>query len=610
MRTFIIIVFIISSLKLNAQSIVNGGSGQGLVSLVPDNGFEFKSGFKNINPETNLGFWRLRILPERLSTGLQEVKVAFEFSIDKPVKIRGDNSSGGEMLYNPSDFQVVLSGSMNFIIEGQYTDPITEKQYTFNNKKYVSQLGNSTINGGLFTYGPEIVTAIGKLKITQEADPLAAFLSKFKVQVTSIKAVSRNLRGFKDLDNKIGKLLETGKREAENKAQADSYLRQGHVQYGIADYKGAKELYQKAYLLNKDPKTLALVEDADKAILNKAEQERLQKETTEKQAKENNVSQASPNTSLTQTTTKSNNNTASTSSSNQSNKNTASKNTSNSNTTSNSNRKEETTKTYEQMLYEREVYQRQQKEKLQQATNPGGYYMEKSGVNAYFDAQNERIKKEYAEKEAREEREWLARKRREEAEERRLQQEYEERRRKEEIFSNKIKSLNAFLKEHGYYSGATLPNSSLNVNSDKLYYFAYYTDHGSHTRIEDAKLQITNVFAIGRYAYGSWPLQDAIKSEINKLVNPYCIYRGYYTSEQAAAAERNAFITKFKAEGVTVTEKYYEGKNTNVASRNTDVKVDYWGNPVKKTGNPSPEKKQSTPAKKQKLDYWGNPVKN
>lgn len=606
MRTFIIIVFIISSLKLNAQSIVNGGSGQGLVSLVPDNGFEFKSGFKNINPEANLGFWRLRILPERLSTGLQEVKVAFEFSIDKPIKIRGYNSSGGEILYNPSDFQVVLSGSMDFIIEGQYIDPITGKQYTFKNKKYISQLGNSTINGGLFTYGSEIVTAIGKLKITQEADPLAAFLSKFKVQVTSIQAVSRNFRGFKDLDNKIGKLLETGKREAENKAQADSYLRQGHVQYGIADYKGAKELYQKAYALNKDPKTLALVEDADKAILNKAEQERLQKETAEKQNTQNNVSQTSPKASVTQTTTKSNN-TASTSSSN---KNTASKNTSSSNNTSNSNRNQESTKTYEQMLYEREVYQRQQKEKLQQATNPGGYYMEKSGVNAYFDAQNERIKKEYAEKEAREEREWQARKRREEAEERRLQKENEERRRKEEVFNNKMKSLNVFLKEHGHYSGASLPNSSTNVTSDKLYYFAYYTDHGSHTRIEDAKLQITNVFVIGRYPDGSWPLQDAIKSEINKLVNSYCIYRGYYTSEQEAIAERNAFITKFKTEGVPISEKYYAGKNTDVNSQNTDTKVDYWGNPVKKTTSPTPVKKQSTPAKKQKLDYWGNPVKN
>lgn len=446
MRAFVIIItLVINSISVNSQSIVNGGSGQGLVNLVPDNGFEFKNGFKNIRPDANLGFWRLRIIPERLSTGLQEIKVVFEFSVDKPIKIRGYNASGGEVLYNPSDFQAIISGSMDFMIEGQYTDPTTGKHYVFNFKKYVSKLGNSTINGSLFTYGPEIVSAIGKLKIAQEANPLAAFLNKFKVQVTSIKAVSRNYRGFKDLDYKIGKMLEKGRKETENKAQADSYLRQGHVQYGIKDYQGAKELYQKAYAVNKDPKTLALVEDAGKAIANKAEQERLQKEEIERQAaeKSNNVPSLSGSSPVL---------TSSTSPSTQASKNTvSSQKTSKSNNTSNSSyRKEEkSSKTYEQMLYEREAYQRQQRERIQNAVDPTRQAMQP--VRNYFDAQIDRINREAAAKEAREEREWLARKRREEREARERERRAEEYRRKKEAEQkeNREKRLAAYQAKGG-----------------------------------------------------------------------------------------------------------------------------------------------------------------
>ncbi|HLT52991.1 MAG TPA: hypothetical protein VKZ97_03850 [Flavobacteriaceae bacterium] len=107
-------------------------------------------------------------------------------------------------------------------------------------------------------------------------------------------------------------------------------------------------------------------------------------------------------------------------------------------------------KTLEQMEYEREAYQRQQQEKLQQATNPGGYYMEKSGVNAYFDAQHARLNKEAAEKEAREEREWLAKKRREEREYREAQQREEEYRKQREAENKRIASEQKQTKDSHY----------------------------------------------------------------------------------------------------------------------------------------------------------------
>lgn len=418
-----------------SQSI-DGGYGQGLINLVPDTGFEFKNGFKYINPSPNLGFWRLNIVPQRLSTGLQEVQVALNFSIDQPTVIRGQNANGGETLYKPSDFNTTIKGSMNFIIEGTYTDPTTGKQYTFENKKYVSELGSSTINSGLFTYGPDIVNAMARLKITQEADPLAAFLNTFKVKVTSIKAISRNYQGFASMDNELGKRLEQKKTEAEHKTQTEAYLRQGHVQYGIRDYQGAKELYQKAYALNKSPETLQLIEDADKAL--KAEQERLKNESTET----NNNGSTSVSSPILTSTSPSSTQTNKTNTTQ--NKNTTStQNTKKANTASNDiyNKAEQAGKTLEQMEYEREAYQRQQKEKLQQATNPGGYYMEKSGLNAYFDAQHERLNKEAAEKETREEREWLAKKRREERAYREAQQKAEEwRNNKQEELKNKRES--------------------------------------------------------------------------------------------------------------------------------------------------------------------------
>ena len=439
---------------------IDGGYCQGLVNVVPDTGFEFKTGFKHINPSPNLGFWRLNIVPQRLSTGLQEVQVALNFSIDQPSVIRGHNANGGETLYKLSDFNTTIKGSMDFIIEGTYTDPTTGKQYTFKNKKYVSALGNSTINGGLFTYGPDIVNTMARLKITQEPDPLATFLNTFKVKVTSIKAISRHYQGFASMDTELGKRLKQKKTEAENITQADVYLRQGHVQYGIRDYQGAKELYQKAYALNKSPETFQLIEEADKA--NKAEQERLKNESTETN-NNGSISGSSPvltstspsSTQTNKTTTAQNKNTAST------------QNVSKSSTASNDiyDKAEQAGKTLEQMEYEREAYQRQQKEKLQQATNPGGYYMEKSGLNAYFDAQHERLNKEAAEKEAREEREWLAQKRREERAYREAQQKAEEwRNNKQAELKNKRESR---LADYNAKGGET--NYNFKYNAWKTY---------------------------------------------------------------------------------------------------------------------------------------------
>ncbi|MGZ0016786.1 hypothetical protein [Yeosuana sp. AK3] len=71
-----------------------------------------------------------------------------------------------------------------------------------------------------------------------------------------------------------------------------------------------------------------------------------------------------------------------------------------------------TGKTFEQLEYERRASERQQKEKLQQAVNPGGYAMQQSGANDFYKNEIARLNKESDLRREREEREWEADKKR------------------------------------------------------------------------------------------------------------------------------------------------------------------------------------------------------
>lgn len=101
---------------------------------------------------------------------------------------------------------------------------------------------------------------------------------------------------------------------------------------------------------------------------------------------------------------------------------------SSSNTTSNEMYKkaEEAGNSIQQSEYERQAAERQRQERLQQATNPGGYYLQRTGVNDYFNAEINRINRAAEAKERQEEREWLNRQRRERAEQARREKELEE----------------------------------------------------------------------------------------------------------------------------------------------------------------------------------------
>ncbi|ATL49086.1 hypothetical protein COR50_18990 [Chitinophaga caeni] len=267
-------------------------------------------------------------------------------------------------------------------------------------------------------------------------------------------------------------------------------------------------------------------------------------------------------------------------------------------------------KSYQDYEAERRAYQRQQQEKMAAAVNPGGYAMQKSGVNAYFNNQMARLNREADEKARKEEARYRAEERRRRAEELRRQREYEERKRREAWLRDLKASREAVLKKYSYYGSAQLPNSSFRVNTNKLYYFFYYVagDKGAEKPI----LQVSNVFAIGQYVDGTWPLKTSVDADINKLVNPGRTIHGYYMDEQSAMDARADFIQSLTGSGMVLREIHYDGKNVKVADNKSgtgNAKVDYWGNPVKPKKDSSKSSKTTSPKKKAKVDYWGNPIK-
>lgn len=203
------------------------------------------------------------------------------------------------------------------------------------------------------------------------------------------------------------------------------------------------------------------------------------------------------------TTANSSNSSSSSRNSTPTSKNTISKNstTSNKTITTNSTKPKtigNTGKTYEQLEYERKATERQQKDKLQMATNPGGYAMEKSGLNDIYRNANIRANREADAKRAREEKEWAAeksRRRREQIEENRRAEAYrkqqEENKRKynlslEEAYQKKggDANFNTKLKQFQGFANTKMNyvNTILRKNDGQIHQLNYM-DNCSYVKI-------------------------------------------------------------------------------------------------------------------------------
>lgn len=273
--------------------------------------------------------------------------------------------------------------------------------------------------------------------------------------------------------------------------------------------------------------------------------------------------------------------------------------------------------TYEQLEFQRRQYQQREREKIANAVNPVGQIMKESGLNDYFQREMDRIDREYEEKSAALDRELARQKREKEAKALQEKQEWEAIMAKREKYESITKNVYEI---YNRYPSGELPTSATKVNTNKLYYFIYAGTIGSYTGNEifngEAIEYVSNVFAIGQYPDGTWPMKTTIESEVRTLTNGRGVIHGYFTSEKEAQIALNRFKSEIINAGMKINNITYEGKNAKIQQNQTDNSqqaLDYWGNPIKKT-NTSQSKQTTTQPKQQhtnkpKLDYWGNPIK-
>ncbi|TVZ57633.1 hypothetical protein NA63_0119 [Flavobacteriaceae bacterium MAR_2010_105] len=617
MKNYILILFWISSLSLNAQQI-NGGYSQGLVALVP-NKFEDTHDYKNIRPDVHAGFWKIRVAPAKWAwEGLQ---VIFEVDINQPTLVRGANAEGGEHDYDISEFNLAITGSMEFSIEGDYTNPNTQERVSFTKNVYVPNLGsNALTDSELFGYSGNVTN----FKTVQE------IINYLKVEIRSIKALNKYISGYQRIDINLGHIL----KEKRNDIQFNNLLADAKNADELGRTDEAIEKYEALYALNKDPKIKQRIEEL-KAWKQKQEDEKnalVQPQAeNNKQPNEKEIEESSdrrqgvvdtfdhtiPKHELTTTTLDFWGNPVVTQNA-----------VGEAKTVSYAGTVVENNSTYQQQMQLREdnvakkaaweqeealkrrsvddynsnlvgqsndVYQqslnidKDMNEALAQIS-PETYgdpkAMIQTGMNLLSTANGNLgqaytgaalggvglatgllndLAKVKAKKEAA-------------AERARIRKEAEAK--KKAIRESIKKARLAVFK--GYPQGE-LPLSSTASKGNNLYYFVYA--YNQDQLLQDSpKVKTTKVFAIGKYPDGTWPMKTKIEDEVNSLTPLQETICGPFYSLSEANSVYNSFLSYVDKTNMGIDALTYEGFNAHSEIENlqqTAPKVDFWGNPIK-----------------------------
>lgn len=160
------------------------------------------------------------------------------------------------------------------------------------------------------------------------------------------------------------------------------------------------------------------------------------------------------------------------------------------------------------------------------------------------------------------------------------------------------------------FESKPFPTSLTKIETNKIYYFVYtpINDYKANT----VSIKVSNVFALGKYPDGTWPLQKSILADLAKVLPPNqnLVFCGYFTDENIALLTLNDFVKSMGQVNVNVEKINYVGKNAQVSSQvseNNEKLTDFWGNPIKKeTPNETKKENKDQP----KLDFWGNPIKD
>jgi hypothetical protein len=113
----------------------------------------------------------------------------------------------------------------------------------------------------------------------------------------------------------------------------------------------------------------------------------------------------------------------------------------------------------------------------------------------------------------------------------------------------------------GKLKEGSIPLSSHNVASDKIYYFFYAYDK-STLQSDNPVVYLSNVFEIGKYSDGTWPFKSAIISEIQALTPQTAIMHGYYTLQREAEQMHQTFKEALFQAKFSISPVAYEGKRT------------------------------------------------
>ncbi|MFC4720692.1 hypothetical protein ACFO5O_00045 [Geojedonia litorea] len=621
----LVIGFINCFCSISAQHI-NGGSGQGLVALVP-NKFEDKHEYKNIRPDVHAGFWQIRVVPVKWAwEGLQ---VTYEIDINQPTLVRGANADGGEHDYDISQFNLAISGSMEFMIEGDYTNPNTQEKVSFTKTVYAPNLGSNMVTGSeLFGYSGNVTN----FKSAQE------IINYLKIEIRSIKALNKHISGYQRIDIDLGNIL----KEKRTNNYFNNLLADAKNAESFDRIDDAIQYYQKAYDVKNDPAVKAKIEELkarQKESIDKKESEELVSQAHEaenrgdlEKAKQlyQQAADKSGSPSLKEDIARINNKIATQKAetqqidqqqslqqnSNQSTQldfwgNPVTTNNSNVTTTNSGNNnaakkaaweqeealKRQRVDNYNANLIEQsnDIYQqslsidKDMNDALSQIS-PETYgdpkAMIQTGMNLLNTANGNLgqaytgaalggvglaagllgdLAKAKAKKEAA-------------AERARIRKEAEA---KKQAIRESIKKARVAV-FNGYPQGE-LPLSSTTSKGNNLYYFVYAYNQ-DQLMLDNPKVKATNVFAIGKYPDGTWPMKTKLESEINALTPLNETICGPFYSQSEASSVYQSFVSYLDKTNMGMDTISYEGFNAHSETENLQQsapKLDFWGNPIK-----------------------------
>ncbi len=225
----------------SGTAIVNGGSGQGLLTNVP--GMDCTS--CQYITKTTSGFWRMKILPVRVSPWSQDFLVDIQYGIDKPSKIRGLNAQGGETIYDISEFVNKLDRvSIDFEIVSEMTTPGNGSKETYVTTFKADKYGEHTVKTSLLTFrATPLLDSLYRISSKYQGDINPSdFQSKFNFRVVSITAKSGSAFGYTLIDTELGRKLDKAKTDSEFQRlvqEGKNFETQGNIDNAIIRYEEA-----------------------------------------------------------------------------------------------------------------------------------------------------------------------------------------------------------------------------------------------------------------------------------------------------------------------------------------------------------------------------------